>query len=224
MINTISDLFGRSPIKPIQQHMASSVAAAALLPDYFKAGRAGDWEQAKSVYDEITKLEHKADELKVEIRLHLPKSLFLPVPRQDLLELLTVQDKVANTARDIAGLMLGRKMCFPETLQDAVDAYVASAVATANAALKAVNELDELLEFGFKGKELGIVESLVSELNAQEHIADEHERSLRSALFAVETELPPVEVMFLYRVIEQIGALADRAERVGSRLLLLVAR
>ena len=224
MINAISELFGRSPIKPLQQHIACSVAAAAGLRSFFEASREGDWDSAEAAYQAITAKEHEADELKVEIRLHLPNSLFLPVPRQDLLELLTVQDKVANAARDIAGIMLGRKMAFPEALQDDVQAYVEAAIVTAEHALKAVNELDELLEFGFKGKELKIVESLVGDLNKQEHEADRHERGIRSALFALETTLPPVEVIFLYRVIEQIGDLADRAQRVGSRLLLLVAR
>ncbi|WP_096087457.1 TIGR00153 family protein [Agaribacterium haliotis] len=224
MINPISELFGRSPIKPIQQHMARSVSAAELLTSYFQAGREGDWNKAESIYKAIIQKEHEADELKVEIRLNLPKSLFLPVPRQDLLELLTVQDKVANSARDISGLMLGRRMVFPANMQEAVDDYVDAAVQTAHHALKAVDELDELLEFGFQGKELAIVEELVAELNAQEQKADIHERELRSALFAQETELPPVEVMFLYKLIEEIGKLADRAQRVGSRLLLLVAR
>ena len=50
------------------------------------------------------------------------------------------------------------------------------------------------------------------------------EREIRSQLFAVEAQLPPVDVMFLYKIIDQIGELADNAERVGGRLQLLLAR
>ena len=41
---------------------------------------------------------------------------------------------------------------------------------------------------------------------------------------ALEVELPPVDVIFLYQIIDWVGDLADRAQRVGSRLQLLVAR
>jgi uncharacterized protein Yka (UPF0111/DUF47 family) len=45
---------------------------------------------------------------------------------------------------------------------------------------------------------------------------------IRARLFALEKDLPPVEVMFLYRVIELVGEIADMAERVGRRLELLL--
>ena len=47
---------------------------------------------------------------------------------------------------------------------------------------------------------------------------------VRRALFKLEKDLPPVDVMFLYQIIEWIGDVADRAERVGNRLEQLLAR
>lgn len=222
--NPISDLFGKSPIKPMQKHMAVAADAASKLEDFILASHAGDWTQAEACYEAIKDLEHEADDLKIGIRLHLPKSLLLPVPRYDLLDLLTIQDKVANVSKDIAGLMLGRQMSFPEPMQKLITEYVQSAIATARQALKAVQELDELLEYGFRGRELTVVEELIKRLNELENVADEHEITIRATLYKIEADLPPVEVMFLYRIVEQIGALADCAQRVGSRLSLLVAR
>ncbi|MDZ7643159.1 MAG: hypothetical protein U5K76_02310 [Woeseiaceae bacterium] len=46
---------------------------------------------------------------------------------------------------------------------------------------------------------------------------------MRAALFAIEDSLAPVSVMFLYRVIELTGEIADMAERVGRRLELLLS-
>jgi hypothetical protein len=48
--------------------------------------------------------------------------------------------------------------------------------------------------------------------------------ALVTALFAHEDDMSPVSVMFWYRLIHWIGNLADDAERVGNRLLLLIAR
>ncbi len=222
--NPISELFGQSPIKPMQQHMAIAVEAANLLDAFLRASDEGQWDRAADLYKHITDKEHQADAIKMEIRLHLPKSLLLPVPRYDLLELLSIQDKIANIAKDISGLMLGREMQFPEVLRDTVWQYLTAAQDTVGQALKAVDELDELLEFGFKGRELKIVEDLITRLNELEHLADEQEIKTRSALYAIEGELPPVDVMFYYRIIEKIGSLADVAQRVGSRLTLLLAR
>ena len=47
---------------------------------------------------------------------------------------------------------------------------------------------------------------------------------MRSSLFRLEAELPPIDVMFLYSVIDWIGDLSNRAHDVGGRLQLLLAR
>jgi uncharacterized protein Yka (UPF0111/DUF47 family) len=48
-------------------------------------------------------------------------------------------------------------------------------------------------------------------------------RAPRLGLFSIERGLPPVNVMFLYRVIEHIGEIGDLAERIGHRLELLLS-
>lgn len=222
--NPFTSLFGKSPIKPMQDHMTVACATADELIPFFQAVTADDWDAALQIRQRIAARENEADDLKKNLRLHLPKSLFLPVPRTDLLELLSMQDAIANCARDISGIMLGRKMSIPEPIQERMLEFVQSAVDAANQALKAINELDELLETGFSGHELTVVENLIEELDSREHRADELEVEIRAALFAIEHELPPVDVMFLYRVIEWVGELSNRAQRVGSRLQLLLAR
>jgi predicted phosphate transport protein (TIGR00153 family) len=222
--NPFSNLFGQSPIKPMQEHMTVAVKAAAELVSFFEAVVADDWEQAEIVQQRITSFEHEADDLKKQLRLHLPKSLFLPVPRTDLLELLSMQDRIANRAKDIAGIMLGRKMAIPASMQEQTLEFVKAAVRASEQAMVAINELDELLETGFSGRELGIVEKMIKELDSLERKADQLEVTMRASLFVLEADLPPVDVMFLYRVIDWIGDLANRAQDVGSRLQLLLAR
>ena len=46
----------------------------------------------------------------------------------------------------------------------------------------------------------------------------------KTQLAKLEKSLPPVDVMFLYKVIDWIGDLGDRAQQVGSRLELMLAR
>lgn len=222
--NPFFNLFGRSPIKPLQEHMAVAVKATAELIPFFQAVIAGDWSAANNVQQRIAALEHQADEIKKQLRLHLPKSLFLPVPRSDLLELLTMQDRIPNRAKDIAGIMLGRKMSIPESMQDQALEFLRAGIATAEQAMIAINELDELLDTGFSGRELAIAENMIYELDRLENEADKLEVNIRATLFGLEARLPPVDVMFLYSVIDWIGDLANRAHDVGGRLQLLLAR
>lgn len=222
--NPFVSLFGRSPIGPMQQHMAKAHECAAQLVPFFQAVIAEDWERVEQLQKDMARMENEADKLKKDVRQHLPKSLFLPVPRSDLLDLLSVQDKIPNRAKDIAGLMLGRQMRIPQPLQAPMLSYVSRCVEASAQALKALKELDSLLETGFGGREVALVEKMVEELEEIERDTDRMQISIRRELYALEKELPPVDVMFMYKIIEWIGDVADRAERVGNRLEQLLAR
>ena len=224
MNNPISALFGPSPIRPIQKHMAKAQNCIMLLGDFLEATYSKEWQKALEIQETICKTENEADTLKREIRTHLPRSLWLPVARNDLLEMLQIQDRLANRARDIAGLMLGRKIEIPIELVEGVRDYYHKNLNTSAQALKAINELDELLETGFRGKEATLVEELVVELDELEHQSDVSQIKLRAMLFQMEDSLPPVHVIFLYKIIDRLGELADISQKIGSRLLLLIAK
>ena len=165
----------------------------------------------------------EADILKREIRLKLPRGLFLPVARTDLLELLTQQDKIANRAKDIFR-MLGRKMEFPSEMRADFMAYLKRCIDATAQAEKAIGELDELLETGFKGREVEMVAEMIHQLDLIEDDTDTMQIGLRQQLQAVEQKYNPIDVMFLYKILEWVGDLADQAERVGARLELMLAR
>jgi predicted phosphate transport protein (TIGR00153 family) len=224
MVNPLGALFGRSPIKPIQGHMAKAQNCVILLGDFLEASFAKDWQKAEMLQQAIRASENEADDLKNNVRTNLPKSLLLPVARADLLALLSIQDSLANRAKDVAGLMLGRKMEVPESLVGSFREHFQHSLGTSEQALKAIEELDELMETGFRGREVELVEKLVEEVDALEHKSDLSQIELRAKLFKLEGGLPPVDVMFLYKIIDLIGEIADVSEKIGGRLLLLMAR
>ena len=97
-------------------------------------------------------------------------------------------------------------------------------VETCNPANTVINELDELVETGFRGPEAARWSRWSKDLGRIEDETDALGMALVTALFAHEETMSPVSVMFWYRLIHWIGNLADYAERVGNRLLLLIAR
>lgn len=222
--NPFTNLFGQSPIRPIQEHIELAHKCAEQLLPFMNATLANDWDRANELYNAISDLENQADDAKTKLRANLPNSLMMPVDRSDLLVMVTQQDEIANCTKDIAGIMTGRKMVFPSEIADMMRDFVGLAIETSAQAVKAVNEMDELLELGFKGRVLDVVEELVRELNRLEHENDELQIQVRAALFKIEDTLPPVNVIFLYKVIEWVGALADAAQSAGGKLQLLIAR
>jgi len=223
-MNPILDLFAESPMKPMQTHMQKVEECVGILPSFFDAVFAENWDEMMELQKKTRAMENEADELKKALRLNLPKGLFMPVSRIDLLNLLASQDKIANKAKDIAGLITGRRMQFPESVQADMKAYIVRSIDAAKQAGKAIRQLDELLESGFKGREVTIAAEMITELDQIENDVDVLQIKMRRQLFELEESLPAVNVIFFYKVIEWVGDLADLSQQVGSRLELLLAR
>jgi len=219
-----SKLFGRSPVSSLQAHMVKAAECALALNDYFVLLNQQNWDEVAIQYERICEIEEQADELKREIRLNLPRSLFLPVSRSDLLELVRVQDEIPNRVKDIAGIVLGRKMRIPETLQTSFVEFVATSVRATEKSNSMLALLDQLLDSGFSTRQIERIETMIGELGELETDSDTKQVEIRSTLFALEKELNPIDVMFLYRVLEWIGDVADHAQTVGNRMLYVIAR
>ena len=220
----LSKVFRRSPNLTLQQHMQKvSECVSELIPlfDGVVESNPGVIEKA---YRLIAGKEQEADKLKKALRMNLPKNLLLPIPRRDILELIRVQDKIANKAKDIAGLIVGRQMRFPTNIHPTLKEFVIRCVEAVHHTQTCINELDELVEMGFRGREVARVETLLEELDSIESDTDEMQVNLRTILFRNEQDLPPVDVMFMYKIFEWVGDIADDAERVGRRLQLTLAK
>ncbi len=220
----LSGIFASSPIGPLQHHMKVVVECVSRLEPFFVAVLDGDAQQRHVLYKEIVVLENRADDMKKELRLNLPTSLFMPVDRRDMLSVLTMQDKVAGIARDIAGLVDGRAMVLPVQIQQDYMTLVLTCIEACKQAYAAIGELDELIETGFDNTERKRITTMLNELDTLEHQTDQQAAGLSGILMTLEDEIPPVQIMFLYRLVDKTAGIADFAQRVGSRLQLTLAR
>jgi predicted phosphate transport protein (TIGR00153 family) len=123
-MRTIFELFGKSPFEPLAKHGQMVDDVIQEITPLIEALLAQDWSEAKEVADRISRMEHRADELKAEIRDHLPRSIFLPVDRGDLLRLLKAQDAMADAVEDLAVLVTMRETPVPDTLKPHVRALM----------------------------------------------------------------------------------------------------
>lgn len=223
-MNNILGLFAQSPLKPLQQHSQKVNECCGLLIPFFEATFQNRWEDAETMRRQIIDLEHRADTLKREIRLKSPRGLFMPVERTDLLELVTQLDKLANYAKDISGRIIGRQLVIPVEIQPVFQQFLTRSLDAAIHVDKVINEMDHLLETGFRGRELNFVNNMILELDVIEDDTDQLQIVLRKAMLEIEAQHNPIDIMFLYKIIEWVGVLADQAQRIGSRIELMLAR
>lgn len=216
------NIFASSPFKPIQKHMETVFACVTLFPEFIEAVCLKNWETAQHLQSQIIQLECEADEIKQQIRLQLHHSLFMPVSRSELLELLREQDFIANDVKKAVSIILGRRLIIPESIREGFSGFVNACLNASEKAYKAVSELEDLLETGFKGREVRLVKQLICELDQLERETTEIQVQVRAELFAIEGSLSPIDAMFLYKIFDITGAIADHAQKIGHRLQLLI--
>ncbi len=220
----LSGLLRGSPFKPIQEHMSVVFSCVCLIPPLFDAVYREDTTQVLDFANQINKLETDADKLKSTFRLNMPKSLFLPVDRKDLLSLISDQDKIADSAEDIGKIFLCREMIVPEGIKDLLDELLEGTMEITGAAREMIEQLDELLMVGFSGREIAKVSDMIAAVRRSEHNIDDIVHRIRKALFSIEQKLDPISVMFWYKIIEQLELISDQSENLADRLLLFLSK
>ena len=228
--NPIAALFGRSPFGPTQEHMRLVQSAVVQLPALVEALGTADASDITSRQDAIRAPVPQASALAREIRLHLPRSLFMPVDRRDLLELLDRQEWIGREVRAIADLPLQHAGRLPTDLHTALLSLTRTATETCRQATAIVDEIDELIETGFRGPEATRVETMIRTLDRLAGETDAQVPALALALFAPSDDaaqadaLPPATLQLTHQLARALGALANRAARIGDHLLPLIAR
>ena len=217
-------LFAKSPFKRLEKHMQVVQQCVMLLPGFYDACQEGAWDEASLLKEQISDIESEADKIKRKLQIKLHGDLFLPVPRSDVLALLQVQDNIANKAEDLAGLMLGRKMQFPENIRKEIRSLLTQMVKTCQKAAEVNAEMRDLMEAGFEGVVIKLLRDMVKELDQLEDEADALQEGVRQSIIAIEKDYQPLDVLFWYQFVKELSAITDWAGRVGTQLLIISAR
>ncbi len=221
-MSIISKLFGKSPFEPLHQHMLKVKACVGLVRPLMDAFLKGEQEKVKDVAKKIFKAEHDADMVKKEIRSRLPKSILLPVARGDILRFLKEQDNIADSAEDLAALLILRKTTVPEELKEKLKNFVDKVLETYEVAMTVSSEIKLLAETSFGGEEAHKVMELIEQLKLKEWEADKAQMKVARKMFSIEKKLDPVSVMMWMHIFRELGTLANHAENAGDQMRLML--
>jgi predicted phosphate transport protein (TIGR00153 family) len=215
---TILNLFGRSPFAPLESHMEEVTICVYFLIDLFDALQNKNYTQLEEIAKKIEEQEHKADLTKNNIRNHLPKSLFLAIDRAQLLEILSLQDSIADKAEDIAVLITIKPIEILEPFGQELRLFLTKSIETFNGARRIIKELQELLESSFGGIEAEKVRLMVDDVAFKEHEVDLIQRNLLKNMFTVEEQMPYSTFYLWQKIFQALGAISNLSENLAYRV------
>ena len=224
MSTWLNNLFARSPFGPFQEHMKKIKECTDRLPVLAEAFVADDRERIREEAKLISRLEHEADKIKNSVRDHLPNTLFMPVSRADLLEVLSSQDAIADEAEDVGVLMTMASVPHEPELDELYTRLVEAVCATCDRTVLVIHSLDELLEASFARREVEMVRDGIVEVCRLEHEADKLQDQMVKLLYDRGLEWPAPHFTLWTKIVEETGAVANAAERAANRLRQLTSR
>ncbi len=222
-MRSILPILGKSPFGAIQTHMDKVYETAEVLPSFFEALFSRNPESTRELRKKILQMEHEADLLKNDIRDNLPKSLFLPVDRRDILSLLHHQDGIADLSEDIVIVAtLKEDLVLPEDLRPPFLDIVTHALSTCKKARKLIGEMQNLLASSFTGEQAEHVLGMIDGIGATEYEVDKKVYVLAKVLYNREEELGTSSLLLWEKMMLLVGRLANNAESIGDHLRLML--
>jgi uncharacterized protein len=171
---------------------------------------------------ELSELEHEADLTKNDIRNHLPKNIFLPIDRAHFLDILAIQDRIADKAEDLAILLSFKTLDVQEEFKDDLKELYKKSTETFWQAKKIIEELDELLDSSFGGLGAEKVKSMVEHTAYLEHQVGRIQKKMFKKLLLQNPPLPTPSFYLWERLIRELGTIAELSEKLANRIRMIL--
>lgn len=216
----------KSPLVGLGEHAAKVQECIAALVETTEAFIAGDHDKTHELAMKVSALELAADEIKSNIRNHLPGNVRMPVDKALFLQALSSQDGILDQAEDAAIWMSMRPTKVNGPVGERLAQLMDKVAETIAAYGEAVSNLDDLVETGFVKRERDQEKELVHRVHQLEHETDVLGAELSRLLFQQESEeeIGPMGTYHLMKLTLQISKIADYAENAGDRLRAMLSR
>ena len=223
-MSIIGKVFGASPFGPLLEHAKKVYECVKLIKPLMESMINENYQNIRTIQDEISKMEYEADQIKHDIRENLHRRYLMPVSREDIDDYLSKQDKIADAVEDVAVILLIRKTKIHPDLKDEFTAFVEQIVVVADKLLNAAQEMQNLAETSFGGAEAQQVLSLIEGLGAEEWKSDRMQRQLSMHIYEREDKLDPITIFFYDKIIKSLSQIANAAENTGDVLRTMIVK
>lgn len=217
-------LLEECPFQMLLKHALCVQEAMVHLSLLFEHRKNKDEKAAAAALESVSSHEHQADLIKRNIRKLLNEKIFIPVSRRDLLDVLLLQDSVANEIEDISGLFFARDMNVLDVWDDVWGEFVSTMTRSVALMVQLNEDLSHIIEAGFQSRMQKVMMETVSNLDDCEHEHDEILKDMRKKLYAIEDSMKTIDIWFYYQLLDRMGNVTDLARRLGFQLNTLVTR
>lgn len=185
-----------------------------ILMEYFYVN---DYDSVKNKVEEISKLEHDADEIRRKMEIEFFKGAFLPFDREDRIVLAEQVDSIADMTQETAYGICLSKINFPNNYKNDFSNLIDSVYTTVFVLKRCIELLDE---------DLGEALTKAHEVEKLENIVDKIERKIIKNLYTAykNGEIDILTHIELKSTVLRLGKIADRAENASGRVPIIVAK
>ena len=215
-------LFITSPFDGLLEHVEKVKECVLTFRQAIECYFSNEYIAFKKCRQEVSELEREADVIKQHIREHLPKGTMMPIDKFELFRYLRQQDAVIDAVEDALDWIFYRpEPVIPEELKKDFLLLIALNIDPVDELSKMVLEAKKYFET-FNETQRNLVKEIICNLHREEHEADEVEHRLKKRIF--ETNLDPVSVFYLIKLVEIIGSIADHIENSGDMMRAMIAK
>ncbi len=217
----ISSLFHRSPFEDLQKHADKVKECTQLFREAVVCHIGQECKRFDLLTEQVARLESEADDIKRNIRNHLPRGILMPVDKFEFFDYLREQDKVLDEVEEALFWLSFR----PEGIPAELAADIHDLVEAVIPPIEKLPELVTLAREYFKSrseKQRIRMKSLIRDIRQYEREADHLERELKFKIFT--TIKDALVVYHLVRLVEHIGAIADHAQNASDRMRAMIAK
>ena len=222
MLN-LAKMFGKSPFSQFIKHMDKVALCVEKWQLVLLKLHQIDATELDKLCSEVSELEHDADIVKNYMRNHLPTTTFLPFDRWQFLDMLAIQDDIADKAEEIVDLCRLKTPLDPiPEVEEALIAYVRKNYSNFLQTKEIVHQLDNLVEVGFGGPEAAKVATMIDAV----HYADYESGVMRGTLLKefcrIGDRLPHSSFWIWCQVISEVGQISHTCERLVNRIRMML--
>ncbi len=202
-------------------HMQIVSSSMEKLQEAIECTLNGRYHDIGPIVSELSKIEFNADSLKLEIRNSITKAFFPIIRKEDVLELVILQDMIANKALEAGNVLSYRELEVFETLKPLFIDYNKKCLDVFLDTKKVVLELTDLLEASFGGPEFERVRNMVEITAHKEYESDLLRQRLMKELYAISAHDKNFTLFYqTNKFIETLGQIAHVCEGLALKILL----
>ena len=217
----ISSMFCKSPFEGLQKHADKVKECTHLFREAVVCHMGQECKRFDLLTEQVARMESEADEIKRNIRNHLPRGILMPVDKFQFFQYLGEQDKVMDEVEEALFWLSFRPEGIPAELATTIHDLV-------EAVIPPIEKLPELVTLAteyFKSRseaQRTRMKSLIRDIRQHEREADHLERELKFKIFT--TIKDALVVYHLVRLVEHVGDIADHAQNASDRMRVMIAK